>query len=162
DMGKIVSRLGDDCFEAHRGAFWWQEDRHVAIAFGNDGYSGDGRARAEVEALRHLIAEMGGKELGFATDPEDGYSWALAFELKGAGVVDVVEAFRWWAWNEVPRQKAAGQPLAVQWRKFEMGKLSWDRIKAILDHEEIGSLAELDTSTQGNIARATLERNGLV
>jgi hypothetical protein len=79
DVQKIVDRVRDECFEAHRGAFWWDEGRRIAVAFGNDGHDGDGRARLEVEALRKFLHNLGGQELGFAT-AGDGYSWAHAWK----------------------------------------------------------------------------------
>ena len=49
DVQKIVDRIGDECFEAHRGAFWWDEDRRIAVVFGNDGYTDSKDARARLE-----------------------------------------------------------------------------------------------------------------
>jgi hypothetical protein len=129
---KIVDRTGEDCFEAHRGAFWWDEARRVAVAFGNDGYSStDEWARQEVEALRQLLARGGGKELAFATD-EDGYSWALACELPAGLGLDHLKAALWagW-WGQPPDQKFLG-------------------------------VATLHAHIQAHIAEVVLERNGLI
>jgi hypothetical protein len=135
DIQGIVNRLSTECSEAHRGAFWWDEARRVAVAFGNDGYNGeDGRARREVEAVRQLLAESGGRELGFATDPEGGYSWALACELPASLSPDVLTQTLWVAWFRASREAGSvGAELSEEfWR------------------------------LQANIAGAILERNGLI
>src|SRR5262245_18047004 len=104
DMQKLVERLSDDCFEAHRGAFWWQEDAGIAVAFGNDGYASDPRAKGEVQAVRRLLDALGGEELAFATDAEDGYSWALACRLDRPGAVEVLEGLLWQVWLDLGTQ----------------------------------------------------------
>ncbi len=98
DVQKIVDRLRGECFEVHRGAFWWDEGRRVAVAFGNDGYSTDEKARREVAAVRQLLVEQEGRELGFATDSEDGYCWALACELPADLDPAALESVLWDAW----------------------------------------------------------------
>jgi hypothetical protein len=65
-----------EMFEAHRGAIPWR-DLGVSVAFGNDGYTQDERSQRDVVVLRDLLAGVGLVELGFGTDPEDGYTWAL-------------------------------------------------------------------------------------
>jgi hypothetical protein len=88
----IVERLSTGyCFEAHRGAFWWDKKMRIAIAFGNDGYTQDDRAKFEVECLHTLLQQWGSKELAFATDHEDGDSWALACELSVSLTPDFLE-----------------------------------------------------------------------
>jgi hypothetical protein len=80
DVQAIANRLHAECFEAHRGAFWWDEQSRCAIAFGNDGYSQDERSQREVALLREVYTAAGGQELGFATAGE-GYTWAAAWLL---------------------------------------------------------------------------------
>src|SRR5262245_9935949 len=99
DIQKIVDRIGGECFEAHRGAFWWHEDRRIAIAFGNDGYAQDERARLEVRALRELLPGLGGRELAFATESEGGYGWALACEIPEELGPENLEAALWSVWE---------------------------------------------------------------
>jgi hypothetical protein len=152
DVQRIVDRIGDECFEAHRGAFWWDEARRIAVAFGNDGYAGDGsRARVEVEALRGFVDHYGGRELGFAT-AGDGYSWALACELPEDGSPDALEVILWAAWLEASSQKAAGlKP-----------RLNHGAIAARLEGMQPAFEAGAVGGYHGNVARAVLERNGLL
>jgi hypothetical protein len=163
DMQKLVDRLGDDCFEAHRGGFWWDEKNRLAVVFGNDGYQNDERARGEVEAIRRLLAEFGGKEVGFATESEEGYSWALACELSDDLTPDVLEGIAWAAWNQLCRQKAAGEKVQLD---DNVGRerltLDWEKIRKMLRSRTARSDADLMTGVQGNIAGAVLERNGLL
>jgi hypothetical protein len=163
DMQKLVDRLGDDCFEAHRGAFWWEKAKRVAVAFGNDGYRQDGRARLEVEALRRLLVHWGGKELGFATNSEDGYSWALACELTRKLTPHVVEGVLWRVWHDLSSQKEEGKKLGLDEAAcHERLVLNWDEIKGWLADQRFPSAQACFTGLQANIARATLERNGLL
>lgn len=97
DIQKLVNRFGDDCFEAHRGAFWWDESKRIAIVFGNDGYK-ERRAKEEVNAIRKLLKSSSGKELAFATT-EDEYSWALACELGSSLTPRILSQRLWQAWN---------------------------------------------------------------
>jgi hypothetical protein len=129
-------------------AFWWDEARHIAIAFGNDGYNVDERARLEVEAVRRLIHELGGKELSFATG-DDGYSWALACELATVDGVAFLEGMLWAAWNELSELKGKGLEV----------KLNLDAIKKAVESR---TLPRVTGGVQVNIARAVLERNGLI
>jgi hypothetical protein len=94
----IGNRLSDDCQEAHRGAFWWDEGRRIAVAFGNDGHATDRRAQFEVEAVRDFLRLGSGRELAFATS-SSGYSWALACELSANLNLLHVEALLWAAWT---------------------------------------------------------------
>jgi hypothetical protein len=149
DIQKIADRLTEECFEAHRGAFWWDEDERVAIAFGNDGYSTDARSQQEVEAVRDLFDNIGGRELAFAT-ANDGYSWALACELDHHLDVSHLEAVLWLAWKGLSAQRAAGEDPMFDWFEFE------DTVQAML------SEAVEVRGIQPNIAGAVLERNGLV
>jgi hypothetical protein len=155
-MQKLVNRLGHDCFEAHRGAFWWDEGRRVAVAFGNDGFGGeDGRARFEVESLRELLRREGGKELAFATG-DDGYTWALACALPGGLTPDVLEGVLWMAWNLASSGSRPGRP------NPERVVLDWDAVREGLRDRKFGSALGALTGYQANAARAFLERNGLV
>jgi hypothetical protein len=90
-------RLYDRCFEAHRGAFWLDKRRRIAVAFGNDGYDEDIRAQSEVDAVRCLLADQGGEEIGFATAGE-GYTWALVCKLPAGVSPDTLEGVLWETW----------------------------------------------------------------
>jgi hypothetical protein len=144
----IAKRLHDDCFEAHRGAFWWDEKHRIAVAFGNDGKGN--RQDFEIAAIRKLLADYGGKELGF-TWHED-YSFVLMCELPRVLNPDVLEGVLWKAWNTISWHKK-DDPIPVV--------LNWDAIKQGLEEGHFASLEGSFTGIQGNIARATLERNGL-
>jgi len=48
----------------------------VAVVFGNDNYGADGRARWEVDLVRHWLKNTGIEELGFGLSA-DAQSWAL-------------------------------------------------------------------------------------
>jgi hypothetical protein len=107
-MQALADRLGDDCFEAHRGAFWWDEGSRVAVAFGNDGYATeDNRAALEVAELRDMVAAAGGEEVGFATTA-DGYTWALACRLPAALTPEALEAAAWAAYGGADADHPAG------------------------------------------------------
>jgi hypothetical protein len=147
-MQKIAERLYEDCFEAHRGAFWWDERRRIAVAFGNDGWGVDVRAKREVETVRCLLAESGGKELGFATAGEEDYSWALVCELPDDLTPGVLEGVLWYAWS-------LGDDTGPV-------VLDWSAIVASLEAGRFGSLDAAFAHVQVHVARATLERNGLV
>jgi hypothetical protein len=155
DLQAVVNRLGDECFEAHRGAFWWSKADRVAICFGNDGYAKDsrGRAKAEVEALRRFLAEYGGREVGFATEAEDGYSWALACVPPEGMGPEVLEGVLRQAWTWASHQEGAGPntPLVLDWAAIKEG----------LETGRFSGLSACQTGLQANIARATLERCGL-
>ena len=154
----IVTRLHDDCFEAHRGAFWWDEKRRIAVAFGNDGRGV--RQDFEIAAVRKLLADYGGKELGFARSaeaegfPEDtGYSFALMCELPKPLHPGVLDGVLWKAWTTISfHDKDDPTPVV----------LDWDAIKQSLDDGHFDSLAGAFVGIQANIAHATLERNGLI
>jgi hypothetical protein len=148
DIQKIVERLGEEFFEAHRGAFWWEEGRCVAIVFGNDGYATDGRAKLEVEAARRLLGFLDGRELAFATDSV-GYSWALACQVGEPGAVNLLQATLWLAWNRLSAQKGKGEPLSIDSADLQPGA-----IVASAPYELGGC--------QPNIAGAILERGGLI
>src|SRR5262249_44866129 len=113
NMQKIVERVREDCFEAHRGAFWGDQAGRLAVAFGNDGYPGDERAQQEVAAVRRLLAEYGGREIGFAVQEE--YSWALGCELPERLSPDILEGVLWAAWVQFASAKASGQAFALDW-----------------------------------------------
>jgi hypothetical protein len=144
----IARRLHNDCFEAHRGAFWWDEKRRVAVAFGNDGRGH--RQDFEIAAVRKLLADYGGKELGFAWDED--YSFVLMCELPEVLDPDVLEGVLWNAWNIVSWHKK-GDPTPVV--------LNWDEIRRGLEEKHFASVEGAFTGGQANIAHATLERNGL-
>jgi hypothetical protein len=148
EIHAIAKRVHDDLFEAHRGGFWWDEERRVAIAFGNDG--GDGRQDFEIAAVRRLLAEYGGRELDFARHAD--YSFVLMCELPEPLNPDVLEGVLWKAWNTISWHKKDDPNPVV---------LDWDAIKQGLEEGHFASLEGAFTGIQGNIARATLERNGL-
>ena len=80
DWAKEAKALANHCyhkmFTAHRGAMPWRR-AGFSVIFGNDGYMGSRRAKAEVEALRVALAVAGIDELGFGVDDEEGYAWAM-------------------------------------------------------------------------------------
>ena len=165
----IVDRLGTECFEAHRGAFWWEKEQRIAIAFGNDGGEGgeDERAQYEVAALRVLLAAEGGKELAFARDSQHGYSWALACELPAGLNPDLLERALWAAWNaasgrRVQVEEGANPPPLTLDPDGVRKVLNWDHIRDCLANRKFGSVGAAFTGYQANIARAVLERNGLL
>jgi hypothetical protein len=122
--------------EAQRGAFWWDEDKRIAVVFGNDDYATDRRAKAEVEAVRRMI-RGDGKELAFATSGSDGFSWALACE--------------------VPARLDLGNLTYIIWS-------TWLWLDAGKHSPEWESLPEQQESinAQIHIAEMVLERNGLI
>jgi hypothetical protein len=152
DVQKIVDRISDECFEAHRGAFWWDEGKRVAIAFGNDGFSTDKRSRLEVEAVRRLVKEYGGKEIGFATDSEDVYSWAMAVTIPDLRGVDLIEGALWATWLDLGGKKGRHRAMV----------LNWPSIRSQLERGSFASVKDTFIGVQANIARAVLERAGLL
>jgi hypothetical protein len=79
DIHKLVDRLHADCREAHRGAFWWDEDKGIAVVFGNDGSPDEDPVKEEVAAVRTYLKAMAGTELAFAV--KNDITWALACHL---------------------------------------------------------------------------------
>jgi hypothetical protein len=78
-----VESITVSLMEAHRGAFF--PEPGVLILFGNDGYATDARSQGEVEYVRKRLPDFEAKELGFATDKDGGYSWAMLVQLPAAG-----------------------------------------------------------------------------
>src|SRR5262245_5021859 len=113
DVQKILAMTSKECFAAHRGAFWWDEPSRTAVAFGNDGYATDRRSHLEVEALRQFLAHYGGKELGFAKDAKEGYSWALGCELPPDLTPDLLDAALRFAWDRLSHARHKGQELTL-------------------------------------------------
>jgi hypothetical protein len=145
-LQKLVTRLRTDCYEAHRGAFCWDEGRGVAVAFGNDGTPPDEPVDFEIAAIRGLLRRYGGKELAFAVEPEGG-TWAMACDLSGSSLnEDVLEAVLWEAWNA----KAEGNDFEPESVTMDEGRLT------------SGTFKDNYTGWQVKIARSILERNGLV
>jgi hypothetical protein len=100
DVQSIVDRIYNDCHEAHRGAFWWDRPRRIAVAFGNDGYATDARSQREVAELRKMLAGGRSREIGFATAAE-GYSWALACDLADSGLrPSTLDLCLWMSWYD--------------------------------------------------------------
>jgi hypothetical protein len=80
DIQMLVDRLHADCREAHRGAFWWDEDERIAVFFGNDGSpTEDLFVKEEVAAVRTYLRTTSGTELAFAV--KEDITWALACHL---------------------------------------------------------------------------------
>jgi hypothetical protein len=83
--------VGEHLFEAHRGAIpWWQEG--ITVIFGNDNYAGKDWSKQEVAMVREWLEENKIPILGFGTDPEDDYSWAM---LVGTRDVDAMYKLVW-------------------------------------------------------------------
>jgi hypothetical protein len=188
DIGKeelqtLVERLSTDCMEAHRGAFWWDERRHIAICFGNDGATAgdmDERAQFGVAVVRKLLAAKGGKELGFATDRESGGDWTLACRLPAGAGPELLEAVLWVAWNVATDHRVAVRdglnppelstdavrdglnPPELSTDDVVPVGLDWGRINESLRSKQFDGLTAFFTEYQANVARAVLERNGLV
>lgn len=121
DIRQIVERLSAECFEAHRGAFWWDEALRIAVVFGNDAFSSDPATEFEVAAVRRVLTDHGGKELVFATNSEDAYTWAIACELPDALAPEVLQDLMWHAWQlakrhaKLTREGFNPAPLALDW-----------------------------------------------
>ena len=92
---RAANRVGDEMFEAHRGAMPWGQVG-VSVVFGNDGYGADQRARREVAGVRRGLAEHGVAELGFGTRDDDGYAWAMIVQ---SGDIAFLESLVWGAWG---------------------------------------------------------------
>jgi hypothetical protein len=150
-LPRLAERLHDDCFEAHRGAFWWDEERRIAVAFGNDG--ADERQNFEIASVRKLLADHGGVELGFARHGDDGYSFALACELPETFGPDVMEGVLWKAWNTISSHKKEDPVPAA---------LDWDAIGRMLGEQKRHPPESVFAAIQGDIAHVVLERNGLL
>jgi hypothetical protein len=109
DMDKVLARVCD-CVEARRGAFWWDEEQRVAIAFGNDGYSENEVAQEVVVGVCSLLFDVGGRVLAFRTS-DDGYCWALACQLKPPVGPDHLDIVVWLAAEDLLRLKWRGRPV---------------------------------------------------
>jgi hypothetical protein len=82
--------IGDEGFEAHRGAFVLRH-RHKQldgcvepgdlVVFGNDGYAQDVRAQREVEAAVALAVDLNLRVIHFGTT-SDSYTWALVLRTQ--------------------------------------------------------------------------------
>jgi hypothetical protein len=156
---KIVDRVSVECFEAHRGAFWWDEDERIGVVFGNDGYSSDERSQGEVDAIRWVLETIDGigledndrehRELACATG-NDGYSWVLICRLGHKLDISHLKLIIWTVWGVMSKQKAAGE------------FMTWDEATYLIDDIITNSDDLEEVGVQANIASAVLERNGLL
>jgi hypothetical protein len=134
-LQELVTRLRTKCRKAWRGAFWWDEERRVAVVFGNDGLPSafhsdptsdpDERVDFEIAAVRELLRRYGGKELAFAVKSIS--SWAMACDLSGSSLQpDVLEKKMWTTWNNNtaydPEIEEIYLPARLRWLA-----LSWRR-----------------------------------
>ena len=73
---EAADRIQAHRFAEHNGAAcWWK--RGVFVAFGNDGYTQDATSRGAVDLLRQRLSDLHITELGFGTDSDTGYTWAM-------------------------------------------------------------------------------------
>ena len=89
-LGRVTNwnQVARECAEdAHRNHFhlrdgvWYLEDKDVVVAFNNHPYkAGLPFREKELGEFRKRLATAGVKEVGFATYPEDGYSYALVVD----------------------------------------------------------------------------------
>lgn len=106
-------------------------------AFGNDGYTTEGRVKREVSALRRLLGKATLEELGFGLS-DDGHTWALlvrpgrlpcdppGVEIAPEALTAFVDDAVWEAWRlvcAVPHQEAPEKqmdkvlyPTSVEWQ----------------------------------------------
>jgi hypothetical protein len=170
----LAQRLFDDCFEAHRGAFWWNEDQRLAVVFGNDSVPAalltadqicasrelnprattepGERSTFEVAAIRRLLADHGGTEVGFAT--AEGATWVLGCLLPASLSPDVLEGTAWLAWHTISYHRAHNVPGPAT--------LNWEAIHRGLRQGRFRSVEGCFVGYQANVAHAVLERNGLL
>ena len=76
-LQQLVDFARRHMFSAHRGAI---AAHGLTFVFGNDGYGEDQFSQREVELLREALAANETKEVTFATDTEDGYTWGMLVE----------------------------------------------------------------------------------
>jgi hypothetical protein len=81
EAATMAQYVRDNMFEAHRGAMPWKQEG-ISVAFGNDGYSKDDRAKSEVARVREYLQERGLPILGFGVDSTEGYSWAMLVQTQ--------------------------------------------------------------------------------
>jgi len=114
--GKALAKhIGERMFQAHRGAF---AHRDELVAFGNDGYSKDPRARREVDAVIAWGKENGLEVSDFGT--HHGYTWVVVFRRgpqrfrldEFSRLACLAEDVLWRAWH------GTDNPTALQ-RTFE-------------------------------------------
>jgi hypothetical protein len=90
-LQRVANFIGNELHQAHRGVIYLA--RGDFLAFGNDGYDTDERAKREVEAVRSSIAGQA-TEVGFASSG-DGYTWAMLLRTAKACATNAGrEAFR--------------------------------------------------------------------
>lgn len=96
EAARVADYIGSEFFHAHRGATGWRQPG-VVVAFGNDGYADDPLAREAVAMLRAELERRGWPVLGFGTDSDGGYTWAMLIRAS-----DVAEMFVmvWEAWSQ--------------------------------------------------------------
>jgi hypothetical protein len=94
---KLANWVHDNLFQAHRGAFTYLGQY---VAFGNDGYRTDPRARREAELLREWLAPDGFVEDAFGTsgDAED-YTWVIVARNPGGVTLTLTEQLTEAVWN---------------------------------------------------------------
>jgi hypothetical protein len=111
ELARIAAFIHEDLFSAHRGVIHLSQGDF--LAFGNDGFATDERAKREVAAIRSRVAGQA-EEMGFATDD---YTWVMLLRSpKGHATEAGQEAFRslltlamWQAWHgENPHPTAEG------------------------------------------------------
>ena len=94
EAAAMARYVADNMFEAHRGAMPWRQEK-ITVIFGNDGYGQDKRAKQEVALVREYLEEVGIRVLGFGTNPENNYSWAMLVQSQAC---DDLNKLVWACW----------------------------------------------------------------
>jgi hypothetical protein len=97
----VVRRMID----VHRGAMAWHHG--IVVAFGNDGYTADGRSQVVARLLRQIVDIPDWKidQLGFGVNDENdpGFTWVLLLDPGRShdvvALVDSLDKAIWTAWH---------------------------------------------------------------
>jgi len=116
---QLAQHISNRLFDAHRGVFVAHDAHPVwvrlaakpgdVIAFGNDSFSGDERAKREVAALLSWAEKNDLQPIHFGADPDAGYSWAAVLRPAERRTSILTESGR-----ELLRRQAVDQ----LWRAF--------------------------------------------
>jgi hypothetical protein len=176
--------LAHDCGEAHRGAFWWDEEHRIAVVFGNDGLPSSHMTEEYREESRRNYVTHHNPSMS-PDEWVDFYAGKVDFEI--GAVRELLARFGGREVAFTASREDDGWMLVcdlfgsslvpdilegVLWKAWmaigsrrehdpEPVTLNWEEIDRGLKSRNFTSIKDCFIGVRGNIARHALERNGL-